>query len=154
MQPPQHLPPDVLPVGKRLRGQDYRVGRAQFDAHEAFIGQQPLAAQPFQRRQHAQQFDMPAEFVLGEGDLQCLALGGEGMEDDRHQVFQGGADGLRVVQGRLGKLLQMAEPVLVQGLEPVAEVEPAPVLAVGQKAQQVRGKPQQQPVGAEFDGFG
>ncbi|MCX7112815.1 MAG: hypothetical protein NTX45_22375 [Proteobacteria bacterium] len=39
MQPPQHLPPDVLPVGKRLRGQDYRVGRAQLRLSILFDGQ-------------------------------------------------------------------------------------------------------------------
>ena len=74
--------------------------------------------------------------------------------DHRHHVIQGDADGLRVVQGRLGKLLQMPKHVPVQGLEPVADMKFAPAVASGQKVEQIRRKPQQQPVGAEFDGFG
>ena len=117
MQPAHHLPPNVLFMGKRIRVQDYRVGRVQFDAHDTFVGQQTPAAQPFQRRQHAQQFDMPAQFVLAEGDRHGLPLGGKGVEDNRHHVFHGVhgmACGFRFLRGRLGKLLQMCQHVVVQ----------------------------------------
>ena len=45
MQPPQHLPPDVPLVGKRIRGHDYRIGCVQSDAHEVCVGQKPTTPQ-------------------------------------------------------------------------------------------------------------
>jgi hypothetical protein len=62
--------------------------------------------------------------------------------DHRHHVIQGDADGLRVVQGRLGELLQMPDHIPVKGLEPVADMKSVPAVASGQEVQQIRRKPQ------------
>ena len=76
------------------------------------------------------------------------------MDDDRQQVFQGGADRWRIVQGVFGKLAQVGEHFAVQGLEPIAEMEGARFFPVRQKAQEASRKPHGRPVGASDADFG
>lgn len=125
MQAPHHLPPNIIRLGKRLLAQYHRVGRVRLDAHEAFVGQKPLAAQALQRRQQVQHADVFADLLFAETDRLGLALGGEDVDDNRQQIFQGGADRWRIVQGVFGKLAQVAERFAVQGLEPITEMEGA-----------------------------
>jgi hypothetical protein len=92
--------------------------------------------------------------ALSDCDLPGLPLGGNGVEDDRNHVFhgiRGMAGGFPFLRGRLGKLLQMPQIVIVQGLEPFAHAEPVPRRAGGQKAQEARREAQMQPVDADFD---
>lgn len=154
MQSPHHLPPNIIRLGKRLLAQYHRVGRVRLDAHEAFVGQKPLPAKALQRRQQVQHAEVFADLLFAEADRFGLALGGEDVDDDRQQVFQGGADRWRIVESVFGKLAQVAERFAVQGLEPIAEMEGARFFPVRQKAQKVRREPHKRPVGTGYTDFG